>query len=79
MAGSLGKMEIGLVVTTAISLGSWIFSAGILYGQIQSNTKEISVVQTSVSIASAKNNSIDNRLARIETKVDLLIDDRIKR
>lgn len=77
--GSLGKVEIGLVVTTIISLGSWLFSAGILYGQIQTNTKEISVIQTNVAASGAQSNVVANRLASIETKVDLLVDDRIKR
>ncbi|MXO66248.1 hypothetical protein [Altericroceibacterium endophyticum] len=62
----LTKLEWGVVFALLSSAGSIIFSAGIVWQAVQQNSAEISTLKTS------RDDSID-RLARIETKLDLVL------
>lgn len=60
------KIEWGVIVSLCASAASLVFTAGFLWGQVQANTKEID------SLRQSNTDTVD-RLARIETKLDIIL------
>lgn len=60
------KVEWGVIVSLCGSAASLVFTAGFLWGQVQANTKEID------SLRQSNTDTVD-RLARIETKLDIIL------
>lgn len=60
------KTEWGVILSLIVSSASLIFSGGYVYGQVQKNSAEIERLR-------ADRDSEIDRLARIETKVDILV------
>lgn len=72
------KIELGLIVSLAISAGSWLFSTGIVYAQVQENSKKIVELRIDFNDAAKDKPDIIDRLARIEEKLAFLVDERSK-
>lgn len=62
------KLEWGVIFSLLASAGSILFSAGIVWQKVQANDVRIATLETSAD----KNT---DRLARIETKLDIIIFD----
>lgn len=58
--------EIGVIVSLIISIGTVLFTGGIVYAQVQEHGVSITELKT-------KDASTTDRLARIETKIDLML------
>lgn len=67
----LTKLEWGVVLSLLASAGSIIFSAGIIWTTVQQHDREILMLKT-------KADENTDRLARIETKLDIVISDQLK-
>lgn len=67
--GILSKLELGVVLSLITSAGSVVFSAGIVWTTVQQHDREIIALKL-------KSDANTDRLARIETKLDLLLDER---
>lgn len=67
----LTKLEWGVVLSLLASAGSIIFSAGIIWTTVQQHDREILMLK-------AKADENTDRLARIETKLDIVISDQLK-
>lgn len=67
--GILSKLELGVVLSLITSAGSVVFSAGIIWTTVQQHDREIIALKL-------KSDENTDRLARIETKLDLLLDER---
>lgn len=67
----LTKLEWGVVLSMLASAGSIIFSAGIIWTTVQQHDREILMLKT-------KADENTDRLARIETKLDIVISDQLK-
>ena len=65
------KLEWGVIFSLFASAGSILFSAGIVWQKVQANDVRIATLETSAD----KNT---DRLARIETKLDIIIDNKMK-
>jgi hypothetical protein len=63
------KLEWGVVFSVIVSAASLIFSAGVVWTTVQQNTQEIAILK-------ANRDETTDRLARIETKVDLILSER---
>lgn len=61
------KLEWGVLISICASSASLIFTAGVVWTTLQLHDKEINQLQ------SADHDQVD-RLARIETKLDLILD-----
>ena len=61
------KIEWGVIASLLLSAFSAIFTAGFMWGQVQKNTADIQELRV-------ESNKTTDRLARIETKLDVLID-----
>ena len=64
------RLEWGVIVSLIVSAGSIVFTAGIVWQKVQANDVRISTLE-------ATNATNTDRLARIETKLDLIISERI--
>jgi len=64
------RLEWGVVFSVIVSAASLIFSAGVVWTTVQVHDRAIVELQ-------AKAGSNTDRLARIETKLDIIIGDRI--
>lgn len=62
MRRSLTIAELGVIVSLVCSVGSLLFTAGILYGDVQRNTRDIQELKP-----------LAERVAKIETGVDYLV------
>lgn len=69
VAGFMTKLEWGVVFSVIVSAASLIFSAGVVWTTVQQNTQEIAVLK-------ANRDETTDRLARIETKVDIILSER---
>ena len=67
----LTKLEWGVVLSLLARAGSIIFSAGIIWTTVQQHDREILMLKT-------KADENTDRLARIETKLDIVISDQLK-
>lgn len=65
---AITKIEAGLIASLLMSAGTMIFTGGVIYSQVQQAKADIAELKTHDS-------STSDRLARIETKLDLLLDD----
>lgn len=63
------KLEWGVVFSVIVSAASLIFSAGVVWTTVQQNTQEIAILK-------ANRDATTDRLARIETKVDIILAER---
>lgn len=59
--------EVGVIFSIASSLAVGIFTLGIYFGQVSDNTREIGELKR-------QNTETIDRLARIETKVDIILE-----
>jgi hypothetical protein len=59
--------RLGIIVSLLLSAGSVLFSFGILWTKVQQNEADIVIIK-------ASNISQIDRLARIETKLDIVLD-----
>lgn len=66
------RLEWGVIVSILISAGSLIFSAGVVWTTVQVHDRDISTLK-----AQAVSNT--DRLARIETKLDVMLASRVAR
>lgn len=66
---SMTKLELGVVLSLLASAGSIVFSAGFVWSTLQEHGRDISQLKTNDS------SNVD-RLARIETKLDVILSDR---
>lgn len=62
---SLTIAELGVIVSLICSLGSLLFTAGIIYGDVQRNTERLRVLEPKVDAVSA-------RIERIDANVQFL-------
>lgn len=69
--GILTKLEWGVVLSLLASAGSIVFSAGIIWTTVQQHDREIIALKM-------KSDENTDRLARIETKLDIVISDHMK-
>ena len=69
VAGFMTKLEWGVVFSVIVSAASLIFSAGVVWTTVQQNTQEIAILK-------ANRDETTDRLARIETKVDIILSER---
>lgn len=65
------KLEWGVLFSVIVSAASLIFSAGVVWTTVQVHDRAISELK-------AKDGATTDRLARIETKLDILITGRIE-
>lgn len=63
------KLEWGVVLSLLSSAGGLVFSAGIVWTTVQQHDREIIALKV-------KSDENTDRLARIETKLDLLLEER---
>ena len=66
---TMNKLEWGVIISLFASTASIVFSAGVLWTKVSQNYADIVLLK-----ASALGNA--DRLARIETKLDLILEDR---
>jgi len=64
---ALGKLEWGVIVSLMFSGGTTLFTAGILYGDVQNHERRLVVVES-------KSEGVSERLSNIEGKLDFLVD-----
>lgn len=64
---SLGKLEWGVIFSLLISACSAVFSAGIVYSAVQDHEKRLSRVEV-------RSDSVIERLARIESNLEFLVE-----
>ena len=64
---ALGKMEWGVIISLLFSGGTTLFTAGILYGDVQNHERRLVVVES-------KSEGVSERLSNIEGKLDFLVD-----
>lgn len=67
----LTKLELGVVLSLIVSAGSVVFSAGIVWTTVQVHDREIIALKV-------KDQENTDRLARIETKLDLVLGDKAR-
>ena len=63
------RLEWGVIVSLIVSASSIVFTAGIVWQKVQANEVRITTLE-------ATNSTNTDRLARIETKLDLLVSER---
>lgn len=56
---SLTIAELGVIISLVCSVGSLLFTAGIVYGDVQRNTDRIAILEPKVDAVSAKIERID--------------------
>ena len=61
------KLEWGVILSIMTSAACLIFTGGFVYGQVQANSREIARLRD-------EGDKTTDRLARIETKVDILVE-----
>ncbi|WP_138956780.1 hypothetical protein [Sphingomonas sp. KC8] len=66
------KLEWGVVFSVLASAASLIFSAGVVWTTVQVHDRDISALKT-------KGDETTDRLARMETKIDMLLEQRISK
>lgn len=66
---AMTKLEWGVVFSVLASAGSILFSAGIVWSKVQTHEAAIAELK-------AKGDATTDRLARIETKLDIILADR---
>lgn len=59
--------EIGVIISILTSVGLGIFTLGVVYGQVQDNTREIGAIKPKVE-------GIEKRVERIDANVEFLTD-----
>ena len=64
---ALGKLEWGVIISLLFSGGTTLFTAGILYGDVQNHERRLVVVES-------KSEGVSERLSNIEGKLDFLVD-----
>lgn len=64
---SLTIAELGVIVSLVCSVGSLLFTAGIIYGDVQRNTDRIGILEPKVDQANA-------RIERIDANVQFLVE-----
>jgi hypothetical protein len=64
---ALGKLEWGVIFSILFSGASTLFSAGILYSDVRSHERRIMIIET-------KSEGVTERLARIESNLDFLVE-----
>lgn len=64
---SLTIAELGVIISLVCSVGSLLFTAGIVYGDVQRNTDRIGILEPKVDQANA-------RIERIDANVQFLVD-----
>lgn len=62
----MGKLEWGVIISFLISAGSAVFSTGVIWTTVQVHDREIAELK-------AEGGKNTDRLARIETKLDILL------
>ncbi len=67
--GVMTKLEYGVLFSVLVSAASVVFSAGVVWTTVKEHDLRIAALEVQ-----AKDNN--DRLARIETKIDILIEDR---
>ena len=67
----LTKLELGVVLSLIVSASSVVFSAGIVWTTVQVHDREIIALKV-------KDQENTDRLARIETKLDLVLGDKVR-
>lgn len=67
----LTKLELGVVLSLIVSASSVVFSAGIVWTTVQVHDREIIALKV-------KDQENTDRLARIETKLDLVLGDKAR-
>lgn len=67
VARSLTIAEIGVIVSLFCSIGSLLFTAGIIYGDVQRNSERIDILEPKVDRA-------NGRIERIDANVQFLVD-----
>lgn len=65
----LNKVEWGLVFAIVMNIGTILFVAGVVYGDVQDHERRMLVIEQ-------KSDTVTDRLARIETKLDLALTER---
>lgn len=65
MRRSLNLTEIGVIVSLVSSVGMGIFTLGVVYGQVQSNTAQIAEIKPKVE-------DVQGRVERIDANVEFL-------
>jgi len=73
----VGKLEIGVIVSLLIAASSAIFSYAVVYTTVQQHDRDIIEIrqrhERDVMEIRQQESSVTDRLARIETKLDLLV------
>lgn len=68
----MSKLEWGVLFSVLASAGSIIFSAGIVWTTVQVHEREIASLKS-------KDDENTDRLARIETKLDIIISEKVEK
>ena len=74
-------MEVGIInESTLVPISAFVTVGGVivwvtrLYGQTKQNTKDIAAVWTKIDHITSEFNSLSERMARIEAKIDILLE-----
>jgi len=67
---TMTKLEWGVLFSIVVSAASMVFSAGVIWTTVQVHEREITMLKQ-------KDGATTDRLARIETKLDIIIVDRM--
>jgi len=70
----LRGLEWGVIVAVFTSVGTSIFSAGILYADVRAMDRRLTTVEGNIKEMPAKLGSVDSRLSGIEAKLEFLVD-----
>lgn len=71
---SIGRLEWGVIVAVLLSAFSAVFSAGIVYGDVQAQEKRLLTVEAKTAVIEAQGNLANQRLASIEADLRWLVD-----
>lgn len=66
---SLTLTEIGVIASLLLSAFTGVFTLGVIYGDVQRNKDDIATLKPQVA-------NVTDRLARIETKIDMILADK---
>lgn len=71
---SLGRLEWGVIISLLVSAATTVFSAGVLYGDLRDVERRVEVIEDKAGVVAETMRDNGERLARIETNVELLVD-----
>ena len=62
----MNRLEWGVIISIIVSSSSLVFSAGVIWTTVQVHDRDIAALKTQASAST-------DRLARIETKIDIVL------